>query len=39
LTPYVVYSDDQADSVLEQERKKLPNLKESLDSVLTTPRK
>jgi general secretion pathway protein D len=35
LTPYVVYNDEQADSVLEQERRKLPNLKEPLDSALT----
>ena len=34
LTPYVVYNDEQADSVLEQERQRLPELKESLDSAL-----
>jgi general secretion pathway protein D len=35
LTPYVVYNDEQADSVLQQERRKLPDLKEPLDSALT----
>src|SRR5581483_5381713 len=34
LTPYVVFSDEQADSVLQQERKKMPDLKEPLDSIL-----
>jgi general secretion pathway protein D len=35
LTPHVVYNDDQADSVLQQERQRLPELKQSLDSALT----
>jgi general secretion pathway protein D len=35
LTPYVVFNDDQADSVLRQERAKMPLLKEPLDSALT----
>jgi general secretion pathway protein D len=38
LTPYVVFNDEQADSVLQQERLRMPNLKESLDSVLMAPR-
>jgi general secretion pathway protein D len=33
LTPYVVFNDEQADSVLQRERERLPNLKQSLDSV------
>jgi general secretion pathway protein D len=37
LTPYVVFNDEQADSVLQQERERLPLLKESLDSVFTAP--
>jgi general secretion pathway protein D len=35
LTPYVVFNDEQADSVLRQERAKMPLLKEPLDSVFT----
>lgn len=38
LTPYVVYNDEQADSLMEQERLRMPNLKESLDSVFSAPR-
>jgi general secretion pathway protein D len=34
LTPYVVFTDEQADSLLEQEREKLRNSKQSIDSVL-----
>ncbi|HEX4600827.1 MAG TPA: secretin N-terminal domain-containing protein [Gemmatimonadales bacterium] len=34
LTPSVVFTDEQADSLLEQERSKLPNLKPAVDSVL-----
>jgi general secretion pathway protein D len=37
LTPYVVFNDEQADSVLRQERAKMPLLKEPLDSVFTSP--
>jgi general secretion pathway protein D len=38
LTPYVVFNDDQADSVMQQERKRMPELKESLDSIFTAPK-
>jgi general secretion pathway protein D len=34
LTPYVVYTDEQADSLLNDERAKLGNLKQPLDSML-----
>jgi general secretion pathway protein D len=34
LTPYVVFSDEQADSLLQQERDKLPILKAQIDSML-----
>jgi general secretion pathway protein D len=34
MTPYVVYNDEQSDSLLEQERTKMHVLKESIDSVL-----
>ncbi|HYT04748.1 MAG TPA: secretin N-terminal domain-containing protein [Gemmatimonadales bacterium] len=37
LTPYVVYTDEQADSLLQREREQLPGLKQDLDSVLTRP--
>lgn len=38
LTPYVVYTDEQADSLLEQERDRMQNLRQSVDSLLR-PRK
>jgi general secretion pathway protein D len=34
MTPYVVYTDEQSDSLLEQERTKMHVLRESIDSVL-----
>jgi len=34
LTPYVVYSDEEADSLLQSERAKLPALRQPLDSIL-----
>jgi general secretion pathway protein D len=34
LTPYVVYTDEQADSLLQRERERLRESKEKLDSVL-----
>jgi general secretion pathway protein D len=37
LTPYVVFTDEQADSLLDQERLKLRNLKQPIDSVLGPP--
>jgi general secretion pathway protein D len=39
LTPYVVFNDEQADSLLQQERSRLPNLKQALDSVLAPAHK
>jgi general secretion pathway protein D len=38
LTPYVVYTDEQADSLLQRERDLLPNAKPGIDSMLP-PRK
>ena len=38
LTPYVVYSDEQADSLLRREREQLPGMKQDLDSLLTPRR-
>jgi general secretion pathway protein D len=35
MTPYVVYNDDQADSLLVREKEKMHVLQESIDSVLT----
>jgi general secretion pathway protein D len=37
LTPYVVFTDEQADSLLRQEREKLRNSKQPIDSVLPLP--
>ena len=37
LTPYVVFTDEQADSLLQQEREKLRNSKEPIDSALPPP--
>jgi general secretion pathway protein D len=34
MTPYVVYNDDQSDSLLQRERDKMHVLKQSIDSVL-----
>lgn len=34
LTPYVVYTDEQADSLLERERGRLENLRQGVDSLL-----
>ncbi len=38
ITPYVVYTDEQADSLLQQERERLPHIREGIDSMLP-PRK
>ena len=37
LTPYVVYTDEQADSLLQRERERLPNMKQAIDSMLPSP--
>ena len=37
LTPYVVFTDEQADSLLQQEREKLRNSKQPIDSALPPP--
>jgi general secretion pathway protein D len=37
LTPYVVFTDEQADSLLNDERVKLQNLRQPIDSVLGPP--
>ena len=37
LTPYVVFTDEQADSLLQQERDKLRNSKQPIDSALPPP--
>jgi general secretion pathway protein D len=37
LTPYVVFTDEQADSLLDLERRKFQGLKQPLDSVLGQP--
>lgn len=37
LTPYVVYTDEQADSLLQRERGRLLETKEKIDSVLPPP--
>jgi general secretion pathway protein D len=34
LTPYVVFTDEQADSLLQRERDRLPGSKQALDSLL-----
>src|SRR2546422_732329 len=38
LTPYVVYTDEQADSLLRREQEQLPGMKQDLDSILTPRR-
>ena len=38
LTPYVVSSDEQADSLLRREQEQLPGMKQDLDSILTPRR-
>jgi len=37
LTPYVVYTDEQADSLLQRERERLPNMKQGIDSMMPPP--
>src|SRR3989442_5486412 len=38
LTPYVVSSDEQADSLLRREQEQLPGMKQDLDSILAPRR-
>ncbi len=37
LTPYVVATDEQADSLLQQQRDRMPGLKQGIDSMLPPP--
>ena len=37
LTPYAVYTDEQADSLLQRERERLQNMKPGIDSMLPPP--